>query len=182
MLENWIETTEGWIALKPVVLERLPALEEMLMLLRALEYTDERLAAKILQLHERLDPPGLSTVSPKDFGDWPLLFQEGGYIDQINAAIAPPAKDGDEDEVPPWASGNYVDDWVADLTYFLGDYRQARAFVRENSLQTTMNVIRRLKDLHKGAKGREDDANKELYWKNLHLINFGEEDDPDPSV
>ncbi|MGL5065745.1 MAG: hypothetical protein ACRC62_37730 [Microcoleus sp.] len=177
MLESWIETTQGWIALKPVVLERLPALEEMLMLLRALGYTDERLALKILKLHDRLDPVELSMIRLEWFEDWPSLFQEGGYIDQINAAIAPPSKDGDEDEVPPWASGNYVDDWVSDLTYFLGDYRQARAFVRENSLQTTMNVLRRLKDLHKGAKGREDEANKELYWKNLHLINFGEEDD-----
>lgn len=174
MLENWIETSQGWIALKPVTLERLPALEDMLTLLRVLEYKDASLAGRILRLHERLDPAGISVIGPEDFDDWPSLFHEGGYIEQINAVVPPPSKDGDEDEVPPWASGNYVDDWLADLTYFLGDYRQARAFIRENSLQTTMNVLKRLKDLHKGAKGREDDANKELYWKNLHLINFEE--------
>lgn len=145
-------------------------------MVRVLEFDAKAaIAIKILNLHERLDDAGTYGMPLESIGRWEDLFIEGGYIEQINAAIAPPSKDGDQDEVPPWASGNYIDDWLADLTYFLGDYRQARAFVRENSLQTTMNVLRRLKDLHKGAKGREDDANKELYWKNLHLLNFEEE-------
>jgi hypothetical protein len=179
VLDNWIYTAQGWIALKPVSLERLPSLEAMLTLIRALEYKDEAIAVKILRLHKRLDAPesyGIDVASLIAIEDWADLFAEGGYIERINAAVAPPSKDDNEDEVPPWASGDYVDDWMADLTYFLGDYRQARAFIRENSLQTTMNVLRRLKDLHKGAKGREDEANKELYWKNLHLMNFEEEE------
>ena len=172
MLEHWIKTSIGWIALKPVALELLPVLEDMLTLLRVLKYDDQDLAAKILHLHERLDPPGLSILMPSHIENWRELFVENGYIEQINAAIAPPSNEREADEVPPWASGNYLDDWLADLTYCLGDYRQAKAFIQQNSLQTVMNFLRRTKDLHKGAKGREDDANKELYWNNLHLLNF----------
>lgn len=171
MLDHWIKTSIGWVALKPVALELLPILEDMLTLLRVLEYKDASLAAKILHLHERLDPPGASVLMPEYFEEWTELFAEGGYIEQINAAIASPSNENNDDEVPPWASGNYLDDWLADLTYYLGDYRQAKAFIQQNSLQTVMNFLRRTKDLHKGAKGREDDANKELYWKNLHLFN-----------
>jgi hypothetical protein len=173
LLERWIKTSEGWIALKPVPLERLPSLEGLLALVRALDSEEQAVAAqKVLNLHERLDAPGLYGLRLELIADFGEVFGVGGYIERTNA-IKPPPSDDEADPHPPWTSGDYTDDWLADLIYSLGDYRQAHAFVAQNSLQTTMNVLHRLRDLQKGPKGREEEANKKWYWSNVsQFMNF----------
>ena len=91
----------------------------MLALVRALDSEEQAtIAAKILRLHERVDKPGafgIAFEAIKDFGE---VFGERGYIERVNA-VTPPPSDDEADPHPPWASGNYTDDWLADLIYSL---------------------------------------------------------------
>ncbi|MGL5061092.1 MAG: hypothetical protein ACRC62_14055 [Microcoleus sp.] len=175
MLDGWLLTTEGPICLKPVPLEWLGSLESMLLLVRASEFKAE-LAQKILDLHPRGDRRNLwgieFTLLPSESFD--EVFGEGGIVEMLNRFVPnDPEPDAEEDPYPPWASGDLRVDYLADLTYFLGSFEQAKMAIEALGIQAIANLLKRLGDHHKGPEGREKAGLKAWYWQHIKEFDSG---------
>jgi hypothetical protein len=170
MLIGWIQTREGPIQLTATPAARLTSLEMLLSLVR--EDKSPALAQKILDFHPRGDVPGkwgmrMSQLPQESFDE---VFGTDGIIEQVNRFVPSDRGDGEVDEFPPWASGNFASDLLADLTYSLGDFGQAREVFNTLSLQAISDYLRRLGDLRKGPEQREKDGLKDWFWQ--HATEF----------
>lgn len=165
-----------------MVFDRLPSLEALLSKLESAvagyQTIDElyesqdwpavlTLAQRIIDLHPRADLPGiyglpLALVSR---GEFARLFFEGA-LHKLNHFEPPPSNALPEEGPIPWSSGEYLDDFVADLiASFQGSYRESLALLRTRSAQEVVNIRRRLVDLLKTPQQLEQEQSKAWFWK-----------------
>lgn len=180
MLVEWIAIGKGQgesvVGILPAPFLWLPNLEA---LLSAYELMRDRpqarldIAQAILNLHERCDRPSTFGVSISEIqpDERQRLF-EGGAIAALNRFEPPPTDKKDQDPAPPWSSGNYQDDYFADLMFSLQSFTEAERLLRSRSLVSVSNILRRLQDLHKGPEQREKEQLKTWFWDE-----FAEEND-----
>ncbi|NCJ05208.1 hypothetical protein GS597_01465 [Synechococcales cyanobacterium C] len=171
MLSEWIQLSEDIAGIQPVAFAYLPNLESMFSIFQSLCDLGEvakadAIAQRILDLHERVDRPGHYGVEIKDLaeGEFERLFVSGGAIEQLNRLEVSDAPKRETDEFPPWSSGDYQDDWLADLMHSLNSFSEANALLKSRSIQSVSNLLRRLADLSKGAKGRAKQQLNDWFW------------------
>lgn len=174
MLVEWVAIGKGQgdsvVGLLPVPFLWLPNLEA---LLGAYEIMGDRpqarldIAQAILDLHERCDRPSTFGVPLEEISqeERQRLF-DGGAIAALNRFDPPPTDSNDKspDPAPPWSSGNYQDDYLADLMFSLQSYSEAERLLKSRSLASVSNILRRLQDLHKGPEQREKQQLKDWFW------------------
>lgn len=180
MLIEWVQHGEADSAsvfgLFPVPFIWLPNLEALLGIYPQLcdrPQAQLDIAQAILDLHPRCDRPSVFGVDLSAIpAEERLRLFEGGAIAALNRFDPPPADEKKVDPAPPWSSGNYQDDYFADLMFSLQSYSEAERLLNNRSLASVSNILRRLQDLHKGPEQREKDQLKDWFWDE-----FAEEND-----
>lgn len=165
MLIEWLELANGGVAgLRGVPLAWLQSLEGLLGF--AGQGDNDAILQSILNLHNRTDLIGgrgieLEALRPE---------QREGLIERLSMLnrFEPPPSDGAPPEAfPPWSSGDYYIDLLADLTYSLGSFDQALQVANTLSLQEVQWFLKRSGDLRKGPEERRKDGLKTWFWKEV---------------
>jgi hypothetical protein len=170
--ELWVELRDGSvIGLEPVPAIHLPNLEKLLAVREHLRQEDRETAAlgitrSILMLHPRLDRPGVAGCSLAELaeGEEERLF-EGGALAALNQITPPEVNPADKDHCPPWSSGDYITDLLADYTTRFGDLAQALVLLQSCPMQRVLDVGHRLHEIAKGPEEREKAELTRYFWE-----------------
>lgn len=135
------------------------------------------LLQKIINLHERLDLPGVfgCSVEGLQIAELDRLFAPDGAIIQLNTpAPVPPLTDETDNAPPPFTTGRLELDLFCDLTQAMGGVEQATIALDRVRIDEFQLFLRRMSDIWAGPEKRAKQAAKQVYTEWLGESSFSE--------